>query len=34
MKFSVKYDDTVVEIRGKGMDPEWIYQQLRALNMK
>ena len=34
MKFSVKYDDTVVEIRGKGVDPEWIYQQLRTLNMK
>lgn len=34
MKFSVKYDETVVEIRSKGVDPEWIYRQLRALNMK
>ena len=32
MAFSVKYGDTVVEIRGKGVDPEWIYQQLEALN--
>ena len=28
MAFSVKYGDTVVEIRAKGVDPEWIYQQL------
>ena len=34
MKFSVKYDETVVEIRSKGVDPEWIYRQLRALNME
>ena len=34
MKFSVKYDETVVEIRSKGVDPEWVYRQLRALNMK
>ena len=32
MTFSVKYGDTVVEIRGKGVDPEWIYQQLATLN--
>ena len=32
MNFSVKYGDTVVEIRAKGVDPEWIYQQLLALN--
>ena len=31
MTFSVKYGDTVVEIRGKGVDPEWIYQQLTAM---
>ena len=34
MKFSVKYDDTVVEIRSKGVDPEWIYQLLVDLKMK
>ena len=34
MNFSVKYGDTVVEIRAKGVDPEWMYQQLYALNRK
>lgn len=31
MTFSVKYGDTVVEIRGKGVDPEWVYLQLIAM---
>ena len=34
MTFSVIYGDTVVEIRGKGVNPEWIYQQLVDLKMK
>lgn len=32
MKFSVKYGELLVEICAKGIDPEWIYQQLEALN--
>ncbi|MGM9640179.1 MAG: hypothetical protein ACI3V3_02305 [Faecousia sp.] len=28
MEFSVKYGDTVVEVRTKGVEPEWVYQQL------
>lgn len=28
MAFSVRYGDTVVEVRTKGVDPEWLYQQL------
>lgn len=28
MAFSVKYGDSIVEVRTKGVDPEWVYQQL------
>lgn len=28
MAFSVRYGDTIVEVRTKGVDPEWLYQQL------
>jgi len=28
MKFSVKYGDVIVSISTKGVDPEWLYQQL------
>lgn len=28
MAFSVKYGDMVVEVRTKGVEPEWVYQQL------
>ena len=28
MAFSVRYGDTIVEVRTKGVDPEWVYQQL------
>lgn len=31
MAFSVRYDDTIVEVRTKGVDPEWVYQQLISL---
>lgn len=31
MEFSVKYGDVVVEVRSKGVDPEWVYQQLMNL---
>lgn len=31
MAFSVRYDDVVVEVRSKGVDPEWVYQQLISL---
>jgi len=31
MTFSVKYGDTVVEVRSKGIDPQWIYEQLISL---
>ena len=34
MTFSVIYGDTVVEIRGKGVDPVWIYQQLVTLKVE
>lgn len=27
--FSVKFDDIVVEVRAKGVDPQWIWQQLQ-----
>lgn len=27
MKFSVLYDDMVIHIRTKGVDPDWIYDQ-------
>ena len=28
MKFSVKYGDVIVSVRTKGVEPEWVYQQL------
>ncbi len=28
MTFSVKYDDVIVRISSKGVEPEWVYQQL------
>lgn len=31
MAFSVKYGDIIVEVRTKGVDPEWIYHQLTGL---
>ena len=31
MAFSVKYDDIVVEVCSKGIDPQWVYDQLAAL---
>lgn len=31
MEFSVKYDDVIVQVRTKGVDPEWVYQQLMNL---
>ena len=32
MAFSVKYGDILVEVHAKGVDPEWVYQQLMLLN--
>lgn len=34
MVFSVRYDDSIVEVRTKGVDPEWIYDQLKGLSAK
>lgn len=31
MAFSVKYGDIIVEVRTKGVEPEWVYQQLMKL---
>ena len=31
MAFSVKYGDVIVEVRTKGVEPEWVYQQLMNL---
>ena len=31
MRFSVKYGDVIVSISTKGVDPEWVYQQLVSL---
>ena len=31
MKFSVKYRDVIVSVSTKGVDPEWLYQQLMNL---
>ena len=28
MKFSVKYGDVIVSVSAKGVEPEWLYQQL------
>ena len=32
--FSVKFDDIVIEVRTKGVDPLWIYQQLQQFMKK
>lgn len=34
MNFSVRYGDYVVCINSKGVEPEWIYEQLISLNEK
>lgn len=31
MAFSVRYGDLLVEVRTKGVDPQWIHEQLRGL---
>ena len=31
MNFGVRYGDIVVEIQSKGVNPQWIYEQLMAL---
>ena len=31
MRFSVKYGDVIVSVSTKGVDPEWVYQQLMNL---
>ena len=31
MRFSVKYGDVIVSVSTKGVDPEWLYQQLASL---
>ena len=31
MRFSVKYGDVIVSVSTKGVDPEWLYQQLVSL---
>ena len=32
MRFSVKYGDVIVSVSTKGVEPEWLYQQLMNLN--
>lgn len=34
MRFSVKYDEIVVEVRTKGVEPEWVYQTLQSFVTK
>lgn len=34
MNFCVRYDDIIVDVQAKGVDPEWVYQQLMVLNMQ
>ena len=34
MKFSVKYGDVIVSVSAKGVEPEWLYQQLMLLNKR
>lgn len=34
MRFSVKYGDIIVSVSTKGVEPEWLYQQLMILNMR
>lgn len=31
MRFGVKYDDVIVNVYAKGIEPEWVYQQLAEL---
>ena len=31
MVFSVRYGDIIVEVRTKGVDPEWVYMQLMEM---
>ena len=31
MKFSVKYGDVIVSVSTKGVEPEWVYNQLKSL---
>ena len=31
MQFSVKYGDKIVSITAKGVQPQWLYDQLKAL---
>lgn len=31
MRFSVRYGDVIVAVNAKGVDPEWVYQQLMGL---
>ena len=33
MNFSVRYGDVIVSVSAKGVDPEWVYDQLKNLNM-
>lgn len=34
MRFSVKYGNIIVSVSAKGVEPEWLYQQLIILNMR
>ena len=34
MRFSVKYGDVIVSVSTKGVEPEWLYQQLMLLNRR
>ena len=34
MNFCVRYGDILVQVHTKGVDPEWVYQQLMILNMR
>ena len=31
MAFSVRYGDIIVEVRTKGVDPEWVYMRLMEM---
>ena len=31
MKFSVKYGDVIISVSTKGIEPDWVYQQLKSL---
>ena len=34
MNFCVRYGEILVQVHTKGVDPEWVYQQLMTLNMR